>query len=128
MRACASTYWARTQKTVRLLRHLQQTEENFAFVPISIACKLELPEMASVVSENFIVRASYPSNEKERPINKLQRQFYELEKQCDKYFDDLGDVEDMCKQAKKNMKRFQLEAKAEKEIVKRDAQIHVRLF
>ena len=84
--------------------------------------------MASVVSESFIVRASYPSNEKERPINKLQRQFYELEKQCDKYFDDLGDVEDMCKQAKKNMKRFQLEAKAEKEIVKRDAQIHVRLF
>ena len=51
--------------------------------------------MASVVSESFIVRASYPSNEKERPINKLQRQFYELEKQCDKYFDDLGDVEDM---------------------------------
>ena len=84
--------------------------------------------MASVVSESFIVRASYSSNEKERLINKLQRQFYELEKQCDKYFDDLGDVEDMCKQAKKNMKRFQLEAKAEKEIVKRDAQIHVRLF
>ena len=128
MRARASTYWARTQKTVRLLRHLQQAEENFAFVPISIACKLELPEMASVVSESFILRASYPSNEKERPINKLQRQSYELEKQCDKYFDDLGDVEDMCKQAKKNMKRFQLEAKAEKEIVNRDAQIHVRLF
>ena len=60
--------------------------------------------MASVISESFVARASYLSDEKERQIDKLQRQFYELKKQCDKYFDDLDDVENMCKQAKKNMK------------------------
>ena len=60
--------------------------------------------MASVISENFVARASYLSDEKERQIDKLQWQFYELKKQCDKYFDDLDDVEDTCKQAKENMK------------------------
>ena len=115
-------------KTVRLVRHLQQVEENFPCVSISTACKLKIPEMASIVSEDFVARASYPFNEKERPIQKFQRQFYELKKQCDKSFDNLDDIEDMRKQAKKNMTRFQLEAKAEKEIGKRDAQIHVRLF
>ena len=84
--------------------------------------------MASVIGENFVARASYLSDEKERQIDKLQWQFYELKKQCDKSFDNLDDIEDMRKQAKKNMTRFQLEAKAEKEIGKRDAQIHVRLF
>ncbi|CAH3138457.1 unnamed protein product, partial [Pocillopora meandrina] len=84
--------------------------------------------MASVISESFVARASYLSDEKERQINKLQRQFYELKKQCHKYFDNLDDIEDMRKQAKKNMTRFQLEAKAEKEIGKRDARIHARLF
>ena len=60
--------------------------------------------MASVISESFVARASYLSDEKERQIDKLQWQFYELKKQCDKYFDDLDDVEDTCKQAKENMK------------------------
>ena len=64
--------------------------------------------MASVISENFVARASYLSDEKERQIDKLQRQFYELKKQCDKYFDDLDDVEDTCKQAKENMKTARL--------------------
>ena len=64
--------------------------------------------MASVISESFVARASYLSDEKERQIDKLQRQFYELKKQCDKYFDDLDDVENMCKQAKKNMKTVRL--------------------
>ena len=40
--------------------------------------------MASVISENFVARASYLSDEKERQIDKLQRQFYELKKQCHK--------------------------------------------
>ena len=62
-------------KTVRLVRHLQQVEENFPCVSISTACKLKIPEMASIVSEDFVARASYPFNEKERPIKKLQRQF-----------------------------------------------------
>ena len=60
--------------------------------------------MASVISESFVARASYLSDEKERQIDKLQWQFYELKKQCDKYFDDLDDVEDTCKQAKENTK------------------------
>ena len=47
--------------------------------------------MASVISESFVARASYLSDEKERQIDKLQRQFYELKKQCDKYFDDLDE-------------------------------------
>ena len=64
--------------------------------------------MASVISESFVARASYLSDEKERQIDKLQRQFYELKKQCDKYFDDLDDVEDTCKQAKENMKTARL--------------------
>ena len=64
--------------------------------------------MASVISESFVARASYLSDEKERQIDKLQRQFYELKKQCDKYFDDLDDVEDTCKQAKENMKAARL--------------------
>ena len=54
-----------------------------------------------------MARASYLSDEKERQIDKLQRQFYELKKQCDKYFDDLDNVEDTCKQAK-NMKMVRL--------------------
>ena len=64
--------------------------------------------MASVISESFVARASYLSDEKERQIDKLQWQFYELKKQCDKYFDDLDDVEDTCKQAKENMKTVRL--------------------
>ena len=60
--------------------------------------------MASVISESFVARASYLSDEKERQIDKLQWQFYELKKQCDKYFDDLDDVEDTWKQAKENTK------------------------
>ena len=47
--------------------------------------------MASVISESFVARASYLSDEKERQIDKLQRQFCELKKQCDKYFDDLDE-------------------------------------
>ena len=64
--------------------------------------------MASVISESFVARASYLSDEKERQIDKLQRQFYELKKQCDKYFNNLDDVKNMCKQAKKNMKTARL--------------------
>ena len=64
--------------------------------------------MASVISESFVARASYLSDEKERQIDKLQWQFYELKKQCDKYFDDLDDVEDTRKQAKENMKAARL--------------------
>ena len=65
-------------------------------------------------------------NLKKKKLSKLLSHCFK--KQCDKSFDNLDDIEDMRKQAKKNMTRFQLEAKAEKEIGKRDAQIHVRLF
>ena len=72
--------------------------------------------MASVISESFVARASYLSDEKERQIDKLQRQFYELKKQCDKYFDDLDDVENMCKQAKKNMSDWYVTHNKQKKI------------
>ena len=84
--------------------------------------------MASVASKSFVTRVRYPTDKKESAIEKVRRQFYELEKRCDKYFDDLDNVEDLCKQAKEDMKRFHLKAKAEKEIAKSDAHIHARLF
>ena len=46
--------------------------------------KRKVLAMASVISESFVARASYLSDEKERQIDKLQRQFYELKKQCHK--------------------------------------------
>ena len=67
-------------------------------------------------------------DEKESTIDRLQRQLHELEKRVDKYFDDLDDAKEMCEQAKANIERFQLKAKVEKELVRKDAEIQAKLY
>ena len=67
-------------------------------------------------------------DENESCIERLQRQLHELEKRVDKYFDDLDDAKEMCEQAKANIERFQLKAKVEKELVKKDAEIQAKLY
>ena len=59
---------------------------------------------------------------------RLQRQVCELEKRVDKYFQNLENVEEMCEEAKAEIKRFQLKADESKEIVKRDAEVQAKLF
>lgn len=58
----------------------------------------------------------------------MQRQLQELEKRVDKYIDDLDNVADLCGQAKADIDRFQLKAKVEKEIVKKDAEMQAKLY
>lgn len=65
---------------------------------------------------------------KESSIERLQRQFYELEKRVDMYFDDLDNVEEMCEQAKADIEWFKLKAKAEKDIVRKDAETQAKLY
>ena len=84
--------------------------------------------MASVVEKSCMTRVCALPDKKENSIDKLQRQFDELQKRVDKYFDDLEDVEEMCKQAQEDVKRFQLKANVEKEIVKKDVEIQDSLF
>ena len=71
---------------------------------------------------------SYSVNKQQSTADKLQRQLSELERRVEKYFDDLDNFEEMCKDAQAKMKRFQLRAEAEKEIVKKDAEIQAKLF
>lgn len=71
---------------------------------------------------------SYSIKKQESTADKLQRQLGELEKRVDKYFDDLDNVEEMCKEAQANVKRFQQRAEAKKDIVKKDAEIQAKLF
>ena len=73
----------------------------------------------------------YPSKvrgKEESVYDKVLRQFRELEKNADKYFDNLDAVEEMCHQAKKDAQRFRLKAEADKELLKRDAAVRAKLF
>ena len=97
-----------------MLRHLQQADENFPCVPFSTFAKLEnfasekypqwLPLSAKVLWQEQVI---YQMRRKDRSTN-CNDNFMNLKKQCDKYFDDLDDVEDTCKQAKENMKTARL--------------------
>ena len=50
---------------------------------------------------------SYSLNKQESTADKLQtRQLGELERRVDKYFDDLDNVGEMCKDAQAKVKRF----------------------
>ena len=71
---------------------------------------------------------SHSHNKQESTAEKLQRQLSELERRVEKYFDDLDNVGEMCKDVEAKVKRFQLRAEAEKEIVKKDAEIQAKLF
>jgi len=66
--------------------------------------------------------------ENESTTDRLQRQLYELKKRADKYFDDLDDVEEMCRQAKADIEWFKLKAEAEKDTAKKDAEIQAKLY
>ena len=69
---------------------------------------------------------------KEKSVyDKVAREFRELEKNADKYFDKLDAVEEMCYQAKKkkkNAETFRLKAEAVKEILKKDDAVRVKLY
>lgn len=67
-------------------------------------------------------------DEEEGTIDKFERKFRELENRVDKYFDDLDEVEEMCKRAKEDVRRFHLKAEAEKQIVKRDGELQAKLY
>ena len=73
----------------------------------------------------------YPSKvpgKEESVYDKVVRQFRELEKNADKYFDNLDAVEEMCYKAKKDVQRFRLKAEADKELLKRDAAVRAKLY
>ena len=67
-------------------------------------------------------------DQKETTADRLQRQLCELEKRVDKYFVDLQKVEEMCELTQAHVKRFQLKAKEERKIVKKDAKIQAKLY
>ncbi|XP_078364023.1 uncharacterized protein LOC144648283 [Oculina patagonica] len=84
--------------------------------------------MASICVKNYVKSVRHFPDGKESTADKLQRQLRELERRVDKYFDDLDNVEIICEQAKADIERFQLKAKVEKEILKKDAEIQMKLF
>ena len=84
--------------------------------------------MNPVAVKDHVKSKSYSLNKQESTADKLQRQLSELERRVDKYFDDLDNAGEMCKDAQAKVKRFQLRAEAKKEIVKKDAEIQSKLF
>ena len=68
--------------------------------------------------------SSKAPGKEESVYEKVVKEFCELEKNADRYFDNLDAVEEMCYQAKKDAERFRLEAEAVKEILKRGAFFH----
>lgn len=67
------------------------------------------------------------TEEKESATDRLRRQVCELKNRVDKYVHNLENVEEMCEKARTNIKRFQLEAKETKEIVKKDEDVQAKL-
>lgn len=65
--------------------------------------------MDCTAAKNSIKPVCYLPNEKESTIENLQREFQDLKKRIDKYFDDLDNAEEA------NIEWFQLRVKAEKE-------------
>ena len=86
---------------------------------------------AKLVSTAIGSRMEYSSEvrgKEESVYDKVAREFRELEKNADKYFDNLDAVEEMCYQAKKDAQRFRLKAEADKELLKRDAAVRAKLY
>ena len=52
--------------------------------------------MVSTVTENRMQSSSAVPDEDESAVDRMIRQFRELEKRANKYFDDLDKVEEMC--------------------------------
>ena len=74
-----------------------------------------------------IYSSKVPGKE-ESVYDKVVKEFRELEKNADKYFDNLDAVEEMCYKAKRDAQRFRLKAEADKEILKRDAAVRAKLY
>ena len=74
-----------------------------------------------------IYSSKVPGKE-ESVYDKVVRQFRELEKNADKYFDNLDAVEEMCYKAKKDAQRFRLKAEADRELLKREAAVRAKLY
>ena len=85
-----------------------------------------------LVSTAISGRMEYSSKvrgKEESVYDKVAREFRELEKNVDKYSDNLDAVEEMCYQAKKkNVETFRLKAEAVKEMLKKDAAMKVKLY
>ena len=64
----------------------------------------------------------------ESVYDKVVKEFRELEKNANKYFDNLDTVEEMCYKAKRDAQRFRLKAEADKELLKRDAALRAKLY
>ena len=67
-------------------------------------------------------------DEKENTVDELQRQITELDRRVDKYFDGLDNIDEICRQARADVKWFEQKAQAEREIARKDAQIQAKLF
>lgn len=89
---------------------------------------MKTSKMDSTTVKHKLESVCRTPGEKESSIERLQRQFYELEKRVDMYFDDLDNVEEMCEQAKADIEWFKLKAKAEKDIVRKDAETQAKLY
>lgn len=71
-------------------------------------------------NENHEELVGHLTEEKESTTDRLQRQVCELENRVDKYLHNLENVEEMCEQARTDIKT--------KEIVKKDADVQPKLF
>ena len=87
-----------------------------------------MAKMYSAAVKSQVKSVCHLSKEKESTADNFQRQLRELERRVDKCFQSLDDLEEMCEQAKADIKRFELKAKQEKEIVKREAEVQAKLY
>ncbi|RMX49911.1 hypothetical protein pdam_00017286 [Pocillopora damicornis] len=85
-------------------------------------------KLVSTAIDDRVDYLSKVRGKEESVYDKVVRQFRELEKNADKYFDNLDAVEEMCHQAKKDAQRFRLKAEADKELLKRDAAVRAKLY
>jgi len=84
--------------------------------------------MNPAANKDHLKSESYSLDKQESTADKLKRQFGELKRRADKYFEDLDNVEEMCMEAQANVERLQLRARAKREIVRKDEEIQAKLF
>ena len=82
----------------------------------------------AVVKKESESEPGYFSKREESTADELQKQLDELEWRADKYFDGLDNIDEICRQARADVKRFEQKAQAEREIVRKEAQIQAKLF
>ena len=72
------------------------------------------------------MRRSY--DEEESTADELQRLLDELDRRVQRYYASFHDLEEVCRQTKEDVKRFELKAQAERQIARKDAEIQAKLF